>query len=115
MKKVYLDHNATTPVHPEVMEAMKPYFMDEFGNPSSLHGYGQKSRVAIESAREKIAGIFKCLPQEIIFTSGGTESNNLAIKGIAWARKNMGRHIICLLYTSPSPRDLSTSRMPSSA
>ncbi len=94
MKKVYLDHNATTPVHPEVMEAMKPYFMDEFGNPSSLHGYGRKSRVAIESAREKIAGIFKCLPQEIIFTSGGTESNNLAIKGIAWARKNMGRHII---------------------
>jgi cysteine desulfurase len=94
MKRVYLDHNATTPVHPEVMEAMKPYFLDDFGNPSSLHGFGRKARVAVEEAREKIAGIFKCLPQEIIFTSGGTESNNMAIKGTAWARKDIGRHII---------------------
>lgn len=94
MKRVYLDHNATTPVHPEVMEAMKPYFMDDFGNPSSLHGFGRKARVAVERAREKIAGILKCLPQEIIFTSGGTESDNMAIKGTAWARKDIGRHII---------------------
>lgn len=94
MKRVYLDHNATTPVHPEVLEAMRPYFMDDFGNASSLHGYGRSARVAVEKAREKIADIFQCLPLEIVFTSGGTESDNMAIKGTAWAREDVGRHII---------------------
>jgi len=74
MKRIYLDHNATTPVNPEVLEAMKPYFSDEFGNASSLHGYGRAARIALENAREKIAGLLVCSPDEIIFTSGGTES-----------------------------------------
>jgi len=94
MKRIYLDHNATTPVHPEVLEAMKPYFSDEFGNASSLHGYGRAARIALENAREKIAGLFKCFPDEIIFTSGGTESDNMAIKGTAWAKMEKGKHII---------------------
>jgi cysteine desulfurase len=94
MKRVYLDHNATTPVHPEVLEAMKPYFIDDFGNASSLHSYGRTARVAIERAREKIAGIFHCSPLEIVFTSGGTESDNMAIKGTAWAKRDVGKHII---------------------
>jgi len=94
MRKVYLDHNATTPVHPEVLEAMGPYFMDDFGNASSLHSYGRSARVAVERAREKIADIFQCLPLEIVFTSGGTESDNMAIKGTAWAKRDAGKHII---------------------
>jgi len=94
MKRIYLDHNATTPVNPEVLEAMKPYFSDEFGNASSLHGYGRAARIALENAREKIAGLLVCSPDEIIFTSGGTESDNMAIKGTAWAKMNKGKHII---------------------
>ena len=94
MRRVYLDHNATTPVHPEVLEAMGPYFMDDFGNASSLHSYGRSARVAVERAREKIADIFQCLPLEIVFTSGGTESDNMAIKGTAWAKRDAGKHII---------------------
>lgn len=94
MKRIYLDHNATTPVHPEVLEAMRPYFIDDFGNASSLHSYGRSARVAIERAREKIADIFQCSPLEIVFTSGGTESDNMAIKGTAWAKRDIGKHII---------------------
>ncbi len=94
MKRIYLDHNATTPVHPEVFEAMKPYFMDIFGNASSVHEFGRKARAALERARESIAGIFKCSPEEIIFTSGGTESDNMAIKGTAFANVSKGKHII---------------------
>jgi cysteine desulfurase len=94
MKKIYLDHNATTPVLPEVFEAMRPYFMEEFGNASSIHGYGRVARVVIEESRQKIAAILQCAPDEIVFTSGGTESDNLAIKGGAWAKKDSGKHII---------------------
>ena len=94
MKKVYLDHNATTPVHPEVFEAMKPYFTETFGNPSSVHEFGRKGRVAIEKARQQIASLINCAPEEIIFTSGGTESDNTAIKGAAWANINKGKHLI---------------------
>ncbi len=81
MERIYLDYNATTPVKPEVLEEMLPYFSDEFGNPSSLHMHGQRARVAIDTAREKVAAALGCASHEIIFTSGGTESDNLAIYG----------------------------------
>lgn len=94
MRKVYLDHSATTPVHPEVLEAMLPYYKEKFGNPSSIHEYGRVAKTALEEAREKVAKLFNCSPYEIYFTSGGTESNNLAIKGVAFANKKKGKHII---------------------
>ncbi len=94
MKKIYLDHNATTPVLPEVIEAMTPYFAGDFGNASSIHSFGRVARVAIERARERIAALLGCHADELVFTSGGTESDNLAIKGTAFARTNRGRHII---------------------
>jgi cysteine desulfurase len=81
MNQIYLDHAATTPVHPDVLQVMLPYFTEYFGNPSSIHGYGRKARSAIGQARERIAACINCTPDEIIFTSGGTESNHLAIKG----------------------------------
>jgi cysteine desulfurase len=94
MKKVYLDHSATTPVREEVGETMGPYFSDIFGNPSSLHSSGQGARRAIEACRKKTAAILNVNAGEIIFTSGGTESDNLAIKGAAHAARNKGKHII---------------------
>lgn len=94
MKLIYLDHAATTPLHPEVLEAMKPYFSGEFGNASSLHQVGRLARTAVESAREKMAKYLKCEPKEIIFTSGGTESDNLALFGVARAQQQKGKHII---------------------
>lgn len=94
MKRVYLDHNATCPVHPEVLEAMLPYLRENFGNPSSLHSFGKRARKGVEEAREKLAKLIGCLPEEIIFLSGGTEANNLAIKGVAEALKSKGNHII---------------------
>jgi len=94
MKKIYLDHNATTPVLPEVIEAMTPYFGGDFGNASSIHSFGRTARVAIERSREIIAALIDCNPEELTFTSGGTESDNLAVKGTAFARVGRGRHII---------------------
>ncbi|HOX42422.1 MAG TPA: cysteine desulfurase family protein [Myxococcota bacterium] len=82
MDPIYLDHNATTPVHPAVVEAMLPYLREHFGNPSSGHVYGQRARQAITRAREQVAGLLGCQPDEILFTSGGTEANNLAIRGL---------------------------------
>jgi cysteine desulfurase len=93
-QKIYMDYAATTPTAPEVLEEMKKYFCDQFGNPSSLHSFGQRARRAIESVREKIARFLNASPDEIVFTSGGTESNNFALKGIAYANQNKGRHII---------------------
>jgi cysteine desulfurase len=81
-----LDHNASTPVHPEVVAAMLPYFSERFGNASSIHGFGREARDAVEAARETIAGFLGVGPEEIVFTSGGTEADNLAIKGVAAAR-----------------------------
>jgi cysteine desulfurase len=92
MRRVYLDHNASTPVHPEVLEAMLPYFAQAFGNPSSIHGFGREARDAVEAAREHIAGFLGVTPEEMVFTSGGTESDNLAVKGVAQAHP--GGHII---------------------
>ena len=83
MNRVYLDYNATTPVEPEVLDAMLPYFSGEFGNASSIHTFGQKARAAVETAREQVAALVGARPQEIFFTSGGTESDNHAVFGIA--------------------------------
>jgi cysteine desulfurase len=86
MRRVYLDHNASTPVHSEVLAAMLPYFAEQYGNPSSIHGFGREARDAVDAAREEIARFLGVTPEEIVFTSGGTESDNLAIKGVAHAR-----------------------------
>jgi cysteine desulfurase len=93
-KTVYLDHAATTPVHPEVFEAMLPYFSGNYGNPSSIYALGQDARLALDESRETVANILGCKPQEIIFTSGGTESDNAALKGTAFALRSEGNHII---------------------
>jgi cysteine desulfurase len=85
MRRVYLDHNASTPVHPEVLEAMLPYLTERFGNPSSIHGFGRDAREGVEIAREAIASFLRVGKEEILFTSGGTESDNLAVKGVAAA------------------------------
>jgi cysteine desulfurase len=89
---VYLDHNASTPVHPEVLEAMLPYFSERFGNASSVHGFGREAREGLDLAREQIARFLRVSKDEIVFTSGGTESDNLGIKGVAAARRS--GHII---------------------
>lgn len=96
MGKVYLDHSATTPLDKRVLDAMMPYFTEHFGNASSAHSFGRKAEEAIENARETVAAIFNCKAQEIIFTSGGSESDNLAIRGAAWAARSAGRgqHLI---------------------
>jgi cysteine desulfurase len=90
MHRVYLDNNATTPVLPEVFEAMRPYFVERFGNASSIHSHGQQTRAVVENARESVAAVLGCRGSEIVFTSGGTESDNLAIAGLASA----GDHVI---------------------
>jgi len=90
MHRIYLDNNATTPVLPEVFEAMRPHFCEEFGNASSIHHHGQQTRAAVENARESVAALLGCLASEIVFTSGGTEADNLAIAGLVSA----GDHVI---------------------
>jgi cysteine desulfurase len=94
MKRVYLDYAATTPVRPEVTGAMLPYFNDIWGNPSSIHACGQEARGAVDDAREKVAALIGAGEDEIIFTSGGTEADNFALKGVAFARESKGNHII---------------------
>ncbi len=85
-RKVYLDHNASTPVHPDVVAEMMPYFHEVFGNPSSVHGFGRAAREAVDVARERIARFLAIAPDELVFTSGGTESDNFGVKGLALAR-----------------------------
>ena len=94
MRKVYLDHAATTPVHPKVLEAMMPYFSGKFGNPSNLHDIGREAKNAVEEARAKTALLIGAKPEEIFFTSSGAESNNFALKGLAQANSQKGKHII---------------------
>ncbi|MBP1726707.1 MAG: cysteine desulfurase NifS [Deltaproteobacteria bacterium] len=94
MRKIYLDYAATTPTDPEAVRAMLPYFSETFGNPSSAHEFGRDARAAVEAARENVAGLLGAKAAEIVFTSGGTESNNFAIKGVAYANRNKGNHII---------------------
>src|ERR1043166_2648520 len=88
MRRVYLDNNATTPVLPEILDAMRPYFLEHFGNASSIHHHGQETRAAVERARESVAALLGCRPSEIVFTSCGTEADNLAIFGLLgdWSR-----------------------------
>ena len=85
-RRVYLDHNASTPVHPEVLAEMLPYFSEVYGNPSSIHGFGRQAREGMDLARERVAKFLAVSPQEIVFTSGGTESDNFAVKGLALAK-----------------------------
>lgn len=92
-KRIYLDNSATTPVAPEVLDAMLPYLSGKFGNASSIHYYGQEAKAAVDKARHQVAGLLNARPNEIVFTSGGTEANNLAIRGLAQANPH-GRHII---------------------
>ncbi len=94
MERIYLDHGATTPPHADVIEAMLPYFRQHFGNPSSVHSFGREARRALDESREKTAMALGVAPEEIIFTSGGTEANNLAIQGVAEALAARGKHII---------------------
>ena len=89
---IYIDHAATTPVHPDVLQAMQPYFIEMYGNPSSIHRFGQKARQAIDASRTRIAGLLSCTVDELVFTSGGTESNNLAIRGTV--TDSLGKHVI---------------------
>jgi len=99
MKRIYLDYNATTPVDPAVLEAMLPYFSGDFGNASSIHTFGQRARAAVETAREQVASLLNARPQEIIFTSGGTESDNHAIFGVLQS----------LLHTQPAAHIITTA------
>jgi len=94
---IYLDHAATTPVAPEVLEAMMPYFQEFWGNPSSIHSFGRQAHEGVARGRESLAKLLNCAPQEIYFTSGGTEADNMAIFGAALAREDKGKHLI----TSP--------------
>ncbi len=94
MRKVYLDHAATTPTHPKVVEEMLPYFTAKFGNPSNLHDIGREAKNAVEEARTKTAALIGAKPEEIFFTSSGAESNNFAVKGLAQANSQKGKHII---------------------
>src|SRR5688500_5091421 len=94
MRTVYFDYNATTPLAPEVREAMLPYFGEIYGNPSSLHHVGRQARALLDDARDRVARVWACKPSEVVFTSGGTESNNLAIFGAARHFKSKGRHLI---------------------
>ena len=94
MKTIYLDHVATNPLNPEVLEAMLPYFRERYGNPLSLYEPGMKAREAIENARESTASLINAKSKEIIFTASGAEANNFALKGIAYANQNKGKHLI---------------------
>ena len=102
MKPIYLDYNATTPIVPEVAEAMLPYLQEHFGNPSSSHWYGVQTKKAIENSRRQVANLLGCDPDEIVFTSGGSEANNYAIKGYALANQNRGDHIITSQIEHPA-------------
>lgn len=102
MRRVYLDYNATTPVDPRVVKAMLPYLGERFGNPSSIHYFGMEAKVALDEAREKVAGFLGCSPSEVVFTSGGTESNNHAIVGAALALRDRGTHLVTTMVEHSS-------------
>jgi len=102
MRNIYLDNNATTPVHAEVLDAMLPFFRENFGNPSSTHWAGGTVRQAVNRAREQVAALVNCSPAEVVFTSGGSESVNTAIKGIAAARRKDGSHLVSTMVEHPA-------------
>ncbi len=99
---IYLDYNATTPIDPRVRAAMLPYLGDQFGNPSSTHVFGRPAWTAVERARRQVADLLGCAPEEVVFTSGGSESDNLAIQGIAFANRTRGRHIVTSTIEHPA-------------
>ena len=100
--KVYLDNSATTAMAAEVIEAMSPYFSDEMGNAQSVHSFGQRAKAALEKARREVAALINASPAEIVFVSGGTEADNLAVRGIAEAHRDYGRHIITTKIEHPA-------------
>ena len=102
MKPIYLDYNGTTPHDPEVVAAMRPFLEEEFGNPSSGHLYAAAPRQALNTARRQVAGLLNCSPEEVVFTSGGTEANNWAIIGTAQALRDRGRHIVTSAFEHPA-------------
>lgn len=102
MRPIYLDYNATTPTHPSVANAMLPYLRDGFGNPSSSHEFGLHARAAVDRARAQVAALLKCAPEEVIFTSGGSESDNFAIAGYARKHRSRGNHIITSQVEHPA-------------
>jgi cysteine desulfurase len=105
MQRIYFDHNATSPIAPEVVEAMLPYFTERFGNPSTGHDFGKAARAGLDEARAKTARALGCESDEIVFTGGSSEANNLAVKGTAWARRERGRHIVIGSVEHPSIRN----------
>ena len=109
-KPIYLDHAATTPVDPEVISAMLPYFAEEYGNPSSVHMWGQRAQHAVKSGREKIAAVLNCSADEIIFTACGSESDNLAIRGAALTARESGRGSHIVVSAMEHPAVLNTAR-----
>ena len=104
MRRIYLDHSATTPLDGRVLDAMLPFLSENFGNASSVHSFGQEARAAVDRARRQVASLIKARANEIVFTSGGTESNNLAIRGLCEAHQSQGKHIIVSAIEHPSVR-----------
>jgi cysteine desulfurase len=99
---IYLDYNATTPIDPAVVDAMEPYLREQFGNPSSDHAYGYRTHAALQMAREQLAALLDAAPEEVVFTGGGSEANNLAIKGVAYALRARGNHLITSAVEHPA-------------
>ncbi len=121
MPPIYLDYNATTPLRAEVLEAMLPYFQTHFGNPSSVHAIGRRAKQGLETAREQVAALIHSRPTEILFTSGGTESNNLALTGVLHAARTRGAHVVTTAIEHSSileplqalaPEGVSTTQLP---
>jgi cysteine desulfurase len=106
MRRIYLDHSATTPVDARVLEAMLPFLAERFGNASSVHSFGQEARAAVDKARRQIASLIHARANEVVFTSGGTESNNLALRGLCEANQANGRHLITSAIEHPSVRQV---------
>jgi cysteine desulfurase NifS len=106
MTEIYLDYNATTPIDPRVAQAMSPYIHESFGNPSSGHGFGRTAREGVDLARGQLAGMLGCHDDEVVFTSGGTESNNYAIKGVARAYRDRGNHIVTSSVEHPAVEEV---------
>jgi cysteine desulfurase len=102
MPPIYLDYNATTPIDPAVAEAMQPYIATHYGNPSSAHAYGEVTKQAVEEARQQVASLLSCAPEEIIFTGGGSESNNTVLKGVAYTHRHKGNHLITSAVEHPA-------------
>ena len=102
MNDIYLDYNATTPIDPLVAEAMLPYVHGLFGNPSSGHFFGRSARAGVDQARAQVASLLGCSTDDLIFTSGGTEANNHAIKGVAWANRGRRNHIVSSTIEHPA-------------